>query len=117
MARVRAERLLPQASCCKPRLSPRHINLALRTSIHTTASLQTDGVFRALTESRITVPWIDAFNKIKSGEKPQDIEKDSTDEHPKKRDLTPKKMSDSYHRVVRGVPKSILIMLRARLVN
>lgn len=64
-------------------------------AFHTTSSPQTDGVFRGLLDTRLPMPWIEAFRLQQ--------QKKATDQPsgPKKeRDLTPKKMSDSYHRVV-----------------
>ncbi|KAJ2982178.1 hypothetical protein NQ176_g1564 [Zarea fungicola] len=65
--------------------------------LSSTPRLNTDGVFRALTEQRMQVPWIEAFRKQQregtaksQGETPV----------PAKPDLTPKKMSDSYHSVI-----------------
>ena len=55
----------------------------------------TDGVFRGLTDTRLRTPWIEAFRLQQEGKGNQNEE-----EVPKERDLTPKKMSDSYHRVV-----------------
>ncbi|GAB1742434.1 hypothetical protein NU219Hw_g7981t2 [Hortaea werneckii] len=63
------------------------------------ATRRTDGVFRELTDQRVQVPWIEAFQKRqKEG---QDASQPSgKPETPPDRDLTPKKMSDSYHSVV-----------------
>lgn len=101
MSRVKIYRLLRGVPRCsvRPSVGHAHIHPTSRT-LHTSLPFRTDGVFRALTESRITVPWIDAFNKIKNGEKPHNEDERSAE--PRKRDLTPKKMSDSYHRVVCG---------------
>ncbi|KAM5386407.1 hypothetical protein ACJZ2D_000370 [Fusarium nematophilum] len=62
---------------------------------HTTTSSRTDGVFRGLTDTRLPMPWIEAFRLQQ-----QDKASWSPEEGPKERDLGPKKMSDSYHRVV-----------------
>ncbi|KAF2966860.1 hypothetical protein GQX73_g6714 [Xylaria multiplex] len=72
-------------------LSPR---LATR-NFHYTPARQTDGVFSGLIAGRPRVPWIEAFKqqqegKVISGGGPM----------PEKRDMSPKKMSDSYHRIV-----------------
>jgi acyl-coenzyme A thioesterase 9 len=56
---------------------------------------QTDGVFHSLTDNREQIPWIEAFRQQQEG---KDIASD--DGNPEERDMTPKKMSDSYHRVV-----------------
>ncbi|KAH7268366.1 HotDog domain-containing protein [Fusarium solani] len=63
-------------------------------SFHTTPWAQTDGVFPGLTDTRLRIPWIEAL-RIQQGHKDA-----QASETPKERDLTPKKMSDSYHRVV-----------------
>ncbi|KAI1483231.1 Thioesterase/thiol ester dehydrase-isomerase [Daldinia eschscholtzii] len=63
--------------------------------LHGTASLRTDGVFRGLTDDRLPMPWIEAWRLQKEG---KDIASDEAQSQ--ERDLTPKKMSDSYHRVV-----------------
>ncbi|KAK8111365.1 Thioesterase/thiol ester dehydrase-isomerase [Apiospora kogelbergensis] len=63
--------------------------------IHATSSRHTDGVFRGLTDDRLPTPWIEAFRQQQSGEGTG-----SDDALPHKRDMSPKKMSDSYHRVV-----------------
>ena len=49
---------------------------------------------------RVRTPWIEALRKQKAqGVDPTG--KSSTPATPSNRDLTPKKMSDSFHRVVR----------------
>jgi acyl-coenzyme A thioesterase 9 len=70
-----------------------------RRSFTTIPRLHTDGVFRALTENRITTPWIEALqNKENAG---HDANKPSgKPETPSDRHLSPKRMSDSYHSVV-----------------
>lgn len=60
--------------------------------------LQTDGVFRALTGERVQKPWIEAFREQQSGQRAQEQARHPST--PKERDLSPKKMSDSYHSVV-----------------
>lgn len=64
-------------------------------SLQTTSPRGTDGVFRDLTDNSMLTPWIEAFRKQQAGkgaglEEPQPVE----------RDLSPRKMSNSYHRVV-----------------
>lgn len=67
-------------------------------------ALRTDGVFRALTGERVQKPWIEAFREQQSGQRAQEeAQQPST---PKNRDLSPKKMSDSYHSVVGSEPVS-----------
>jgi acyl-coenzyme A thioesterase 9 len=58
----------------------------------------TDGVFRELTNARVAVPWVEALRKRDAGEKDQ---VDGTNDAVGERELTPKRMRDSYHSVVR----------------
>lgn len=60
-----------------------------------TPARQTDGVFRGLTDNRPRLPWIEAFKQQQEG-------KAIALGHlkPEERDMSPKKMSDSYHRIV-----------------
>jgi acyl-coenzyme A thioesterase 9 len=58
----------------------------------------TDGVFRELTNARVAVPWAEALRRRDAGEKDQ---VDGTNEVVEERKLTPKRMKDSYHSVVR----------------
>ncbi|CAM1508679.1 Fc.00g055270.m01.CDS01 [Cosmosporella sp. VM-42] len=77
------------------RISSTNLNYYGRKCFHTTTSSRTDGVFRGLADTRLPMPWIEAFRlqQHNKGEvKP--------DDSPKERDLTPKNMSDSYHRVI-----------------
>ncbi|KAF7562260.1 hypothetical protein G7046_g1851 [Stylonectria norvegica] len=55
----------------------------------------TDGVFQGLADTRLPTPWIEAF-RLQQQEKQAATNVESS----QKRDLAPKKMSDSYHRVV-----------------
>lgn len=67
--------------------------------LSTTSRRRTDGVFRELTDQRVQMPWVDAFRKQqKEGYDPAQTK--GPPETPKDRDLTPKKMKDSYHSVV-----------------
>ncbi|KAK9425922.1 putative HotDog ACOT-type domain-containing protein [Seiridium unicorne] len=63
--------------------------------IHSTPSRRTDGVFRGLTDGRLPTPWIEAWRKQQEGKSTA-----ASEAKPQERDLSPKKMSDSYHRVV-----------------
>ncbi|KAF3015898.1 hypothetical protein E8E14_010306 [Neopestalotiopsis sp. 37M] len=63
--------------------------------LHTTTPRRTDGVFRGLTDGRLPTPWIEAWRMQKEGKNTA-----SSEAKPQERDMTPKKMSDSYHRVV-----------------
>ncbi|KAI0439891.1 Thioesterase/thiol ester dehydrase-isomerase [Xylaria telfairii] len=60
-----------------------------------TPARQTDGVFRSLTDNRPHMPWIEAFKQQQEGKV---IALDHL--KPEERDMSPKKMSDSYHRIV-----------------
>ena len=62
----------------------------------------TDGVFRGLTDGRLPTPWIEAFRKQQEQQKQQqDKQRTAAREaRPQERDLSPRRMSDSYHRVV-----------------
>ncbi|KAI1468975.1 Thioesterase/thiol ester dehydrase-isomerase [Daldinia caldariorum] len=91
-------RLVAQAS--KSSVSDTCVALAaarfqFRRCLHGTAYLRTDGVFRGLTDNRLPMPWIEAWKLQQEG---KDIASDEA--RSKERDLSPKKMSDSYHRVV-----------------
>ncbi|KAI3330744.1 Thioesterase/thiol ester dehydrase-isomerase [Ustulina deusta] len=80
-------------------LPPAHLRilpcrLATR-NFHCTSGRQTDGVFSGLTDERPRMPWIEAFKQQQEGKIIS-----SSRQMPKERDMSPKKMSDSYHRVV-----------------
>ncbi|KAG9757467.1 Thioesterase/thiol ester dehydrase-isomerase, partial [Aureobasidium melanogenum] len=77
----------------------RRLQHQTRRPFSTTLRPQTDGVFRALTENRIQTPWIEALReKERGGHDPS--KPSGKPETPSNRDLTPKRMSDSYHSVV-----------------
>ncbi|CAK7272661.1 hypothetical protein SEPCBS119000_005242 [Sporothrix epigloea] len=59
------------------------------------SALRTDGVFRGLTDERLPVPWVEVLQRQRDA---QNIELADTKESV--HDLTPRKMRDSYHRVV-----------------
>ncbi len=63
------------------------------------AHSQTDGVFRELTDQRVQTPWIEAFRQ-RQREGQEAVQAKGVPQTPKDRDLSPKKMSDSYHSVV-----------------
>ncbi|KAI1799641.1 Thioesterase/thiol ester dehydrase-isomerase [Daldinia bambusicola] len=91
-------RLLAQAS--RSSVSDTCVALAAarfqpRRFLHGTACVRTDGVFRGLTDDRLPMPWIEARKQQQEG---KDVASDEA--RSKERDLSPKKMSDSYHRVV-----------------
>lgn len=58
---------------------------------------RTDGVFRDLTAARVVVPWIEALKKIKLEAEVQPLRGPQV---PVNRNISPKRMSDSYYRVV-----------------
>ncbi|KAK4549858.1 hypothetical protein LTR36_005159 [Oleoguttula mirabilis] len=64
-----------------------------------TAQRRTDGVFRALTDQRVQTPWIEAFRK-REQEGHDATQATGKPQTPEDRDLSPKKMSDSYHSVI-----------------
>ncbi|KAH7043831.1 HotDog domain-containing protein [Macrophomina phaseolina] len=77
----------------------RSVLRGLRLSFSVTAHKATDGVFRALTESRVQTPWVEALRKKQQeGEDPS--QPSGKPQVQADRKLEPKKMSDSYHRVV-----------------
>ncbi|KAI1373183.1 Thioesterase/thiol ester dehydrase-isomerase [Hypoxylon crocopeplum] len=63
--------------------------------LHGTATRRTDGVFHGLADNRLPMPWIEAWRLQQEGKNVA-----SDEARLQERDLTPKKMSDSYHRVV-----------------
>ncbi|EGP82841.1 unnamed protein product [Zymoseptoria tritici ST99CH_1A5] len=63
---------------------------------------RTDGVFTALTNERVQIPWVEAFRK-EQAEKATGGKADGGGQQQTtkvERDLTPRKMSDSYHSVI-----------------
>lgn len=77
-------------------------NPTIQRQLHKTAVCHTDGVYRDLTNMRVRTPWIEALRQQKE-ERNDLTRKSETLVAPARRDLTPKKMSDSFHRVVRLV--------------
>ncbi|KAH7125437.1 HotDog domain-containing protein [Dendryphion nanum] len=66
---------------------------------HSTPSQRTDGVFRELTSMRVRTPWVEALrNQQSEGHDP--TQASGKQKVPSDRKLTPKRMSDSYHKVV-----------------
>ena len=59
----------------------------------------TDGVFKELTAQRVKTPWIEALRK-KQAEDQGQSKASGAPSVPKERQLTPKRMDDSYHSVV-----------------
>ena len=72
---------------------------------HTSQSVKTDGVYHELTAMRVRTPWIEAFRKQQAeGSTEGRIASPAT---AAKQENLPKKMSDSYHRIVRTEPDSL----------
>ncbi|KAI4210705.1 MAG: hypothetical protein LQ351_006481 [Letrouitia transgressa] len=72
--------------------------LVVSRQLHATPIKGTDGVFKGLTEMRVTTPWIEALRK-KQEEGRGPSQKSGASGPSFDRDLAPKKMSESYHRV------------------
>lgn len=97
--RAAAKQLLPVFRAYGPRrllcASPPSQYATRSRLFSTTSPHRTDGVFRGLTDTRLPMPWIEAFRLQQAGQKIELAEA-----HGQGHDLTPRKMSDSYHRVV-----------------
>ncbi|KAL9056592.1 MAG: hypothetical protein Q9206_002699 [Seirophora lacunosa] len=80
---------------------PRQLLVGFRSArhFHISTRLRTDGVFKELTEMRVRTPWVEALRK-KQEEGIDPTKKSDVAATPSDRDLTPKRMADSYHRVV-----------------
>ncbi|PPJ56191.1 hypothetical protein CBER1_10343 [Cercospora berteroae] len=79
----------------RPSVTTKGCQYAAKRQLSASHQHRTDGVFRALTGERVQKPWIEAFREQQAGQK--QLEPPCT---PENRDLTPKKMSDSYHSVI-----------------
>ncbi|KKY29425.1 putative acylthioester [Diaporthe ampelina] len=90
------------ASSCRARGRAASSSALRKLAAHQTRWLRTsvpratDGVFRGLTDGRLPTPWIEAFRKQQQA----DQGTAAREARSKARDLSPRKMSDSYHRVV-----------------
>ena len=73
--------------------------------LHTSPIYCTDGVYKDLTAMRVRTPWVEALRK-KREEGIDPTKKSNTPAAPPDRDLKPKKMSDSFHRVVNMAPSA-----------
>lgn len=60
---------------------------------------KTDGVFRDLTAARVIIPWIEALQRKRAGEA-EGVKDTGPSTALTERDLSPKRMSDSYHSVI-----------------
>ena len=75
------------------RSSPKWLHSSSVRLFHSTPCCSTDGVYQELTSLRVKTPWIEALRtREKEGQK--------TPPPTPERDLKPKRMSDSYHRLV-----------------
>ena len=70
--------------------------------LHITPSRFTDGVYHELTSMRINTPWIEAL-RMQKEKSTGPSKRSSASTVPQDRDLTPKRMSDSFHRIVRSL--------------
>ena len=68
--------------------------------LHTTRLRNTDGVYNELTNMRLKTPWIDAFKKRQREEDDDAKMRSITPATHPQPSLKPKKMSESFHRVV-----------------
>ena len=83
------------------RLWPRQCSqIAVTRQLNTTPVYSTDGVYQDLTNMRVRTPWIEALRQ-KQEEEHEPSKRSNTPATIAERDLKPKKMSDSFHRVVR----------------
>jgi len=87
-----------------PRYLPRLARFALRSTqckykytrcFSAAARSQTDGVYQELTAMRTRTPFIEAFRKAQENKLEKPIPTEQVE-----RDLSPKSMSHSYHKVV-----------------
>ena len=83
----------------KPVSAGLRISHMKQRQFHASPAYRTDGVYKDLTNMRVKTPWIEALrNKSEDGVDP--TKQSSTPATPANRDLRPRKMSDSFHRVV-----------------
>ncbi|KAI2635233.1 Thioesterase/thiol ester dehydrase-isomerase [Xylaria nigripes] len=90
-----ARRLLSSASSKLAQTLHAQPSRVVTRNIHSTHARRTDGVFHGLSDSRSRLPWIEAFKRQQDGKNVS-----LHDAIPDQRDMRPKRMSDSYHRVV-----------------
>lgn len=70
----------------------------LTRCFQTSTPRSTDGVFRGLTDDRLPTPWIEAFRMQHQGNGTSATKE--AGQEPGERDLSPRRMCDSFHRVV-----------------
>lgn len=90
-------------SACLPRTASRCRMWPTATQsrwFRTTPPRTTDGVFRGLTDDRLPTPWIEAFKLQQAGKGTPTPEGEAQQPGSQERDLSPRRMSDSYHRVI-----------------
>ena len=92
-------RMQPGSSCCIP-----HAPFTVARQLHCTPRNCTDGVYKDLTNMRVRTPWIEALRRRREEEEAssQGPAAATTPANPVPK---AKKMSDSFHRVVRCLPK------------
>jgi acyl-coenzyme A thioesterase 9 len=88
-------RLFSRCTC------PRYIRPSsqIKRNFHYSAPQRTDGVFRELTAMRIRTPWVEALRK-QQAEGSDPTSPSGKQQVPSDRKLEPKRMSDSYHKVI-----------------
>ena len=89
------------AHATSQRLTPGESQLT--RPFHSTSTTRTDGVYKELTEMRVRTPWIQALKERKEAEQ----HPDTSVAEPIKPDLRPKRMQDSYVKLV--LPLSVSI--------
>lgn len=86
-----------KAWACLPRAAVRTAVAGQPRWLRTTSPRTTDGVFRGLTDGRLPTPWIEAFQMQQDGRSAAPPQEGGSQD---RRRLSPRRMSDSYHRVV-----------------
>ena len=80
---------------------------ARERSLHSSTQCSTDGVYQELTAMRVKTPFIEALRKQQEN-MVYPTENSSIQSTSMDRDLSPKKMSESHHKVVRALPRDIV---------
>jgi acyl-coenzyme A thioesterase 9 len=79
--------------------------------ISASASRHTDGVYSQITAMRTRTPFIEAFRKQQEEKDHASPKSSAAPEAGLKLDLSPKTMSDSYHRVVSCGTRQMLLVI------